>query len=301
MDSKIYSMTGFGRGTKVSSKFQVQVELKTVNGKHFDLRAKLPRVLSVWEYALKKRLRTSIERGTIEVYVYHKILDPSLITPINESSVATYSESIGTIAKKLGIPSGLSVSSLLRLPNTFITEEAPRAEDETKEIFELLDKALEEAIVELLQMRCKEGEAIVKVLQKELHEITRYMKEIKTLASGVRKRMEDRLHLRIQKLPQFINAKLDESRLLQEVAYYVDRSDISEELDRIDSHLSQFQGLLVKNEKSALGKRLDFLVQEIMREANTLGAKAGEIEITNRSIEVRLGLDKIREQIQNLE
>lgn len=297
-----HSMTGFGRSTITTERATVSVEVKSLNCKFLEIRPKVPRIFSAWEPSLRSTISQNLKRGTVEVLVGYQILDAALINPINETALKAYAKGIASVSERLNIPSGLDLTSLLRLPGALSGEDLTGlADSERSEFFQMLDRALAEALQELLVMRSNEGKALLTVLEREANVVVQLTKKIRKLVPEVNEKLRQRISERMQNTLQGVSVKMDESRFLQELAYYCDRSDVTEELDRLESHSNQFLSILSSEKNLVVGKRLDFLIQEMLRETNTIGSKSDGIDLTNFVVELKLAIDRLREQIQNLE
>lgn len=297
-----HSMTGFGRGQASSNQVSVQVELRSLNNKYLDIRPKVPRAFSFWEPQLRSRIAQAIRRGTVDAQITYQLLDSSLIHPINETALKAYATSIQEFADRFGIPSGLNLTSLLRLPGALNIEEGMALGDNSRIVIsELLEKAFAEAAQDLLTMRGREGAAIIEILGRELDFLATTEKTIRARVPQLNERLMRKIRDRVMAVTSEAGRPVDEGRLIQEVAFYVDRSDVTEEVDRLKSHTEQFRTALANKSNFTIGKQLDFLVQELLRESNTIGSKTDDLEITSCVVNLKLSLDRMREQIQNLE
>lgn len=297
-----HSMTGFGRATVASKRASVSIEVKSLNCKYLEIRPKVPRIFASWDPIMRNMVSKMVRRGTVEVLVGYQILDPDMINPINEATLRAYAKGIEEVSDHLNVPSGLNLTSILRLPGALAMEDVSGLGDaERAELFHLLDEALNNALVEMLEMRANEGTALLEVLQREVTSVTKLTNSIREKSPKINERLKKRLKDRMENALRGSKVNIDESRFLQELAYYSDRSDVTEELDRLESHSRQFL-MIVKGEKElVIGKRLDFLIQEMLRETNTIGSKSDDLEVTNHVVDLKLAIDRLREQIQNLE
>jgi uncharacterized protein (TIGR00255 family) len=298
--SEIHSMTGFGRGAAAGSRFRATVELRTVNGRFLDIRAKLPRTLIFLEPQLREALERSLKRGVIDLSVTLQALEPSLSSQFDAALARTYAERAGALAKDLGLNAGLTGLDLLKLPGVMGAENPALFENEP-EVPKMVGKALDEALGSLLEMRRQEGDKLTKVLQRELAEIRSHREWIHRHREELNARYAKKIRSRFVEWTEKGKSSIDEGRFYQEVAFYLDRSDVTEELDRLASHLKQCEDTLASRHGKSIGKRLEFLAQEIGREVNTIGAKSDQAQVTNHVVEMKLTLEKIREQVQNLE
>lgn len=297
-----HSMTGYGRSTVASKRASVSIEVKSLNCKYLEIRPKIPRIFASWDPIMRNCVSKMIRRGTVEVLVGYQILDPDMINPINEATLQAYAKGIEEVSEHLNIPSGLNLTSILRLPGALAMEDVTGLGDaERAELFHLLDEALNNAIVEMLIMRADEGKALITVLEREVTAVSELTKKIRGKVPVINERLKKRLKDRMENSIRGNKVNIDESRFLQELAYYTDRSDVTEELDRLESHSRQFLDILQGGKELVIGKRLDFLIQEMLRETNTIGSKSDDLEVTNHVVDLKLAIDRLREQIQNLE
>lgn len=293
-------MTGFGRGSAGGEKFRATLELRSVNGRFLEIRAKLPRTLTFLEASIREALEKSLSRGVIDVSLTVQALEPSLVAQFDGRLAKAYSERAELISRELGISTGVTALALLKLPGVMGAETPGMFEDEP-EIPKVVKRALEEALASLVEMRKREGEKLARVLQRELAEVKTHQSWIAKHREEINDRYAGKLRARIKEWTEKSQAGLDEGRMYQEVAYYLDRSDVTEELDRLGSHLKQCEEILLSPTAKSVGKRLEFLAQEMGREVNTIGAKSDQAQVTNHVVEMKLTLEKIREQVQNLE
>lgn len=293
-------MTGYGRDSQAGSRFRATVEIRSVNGRYLEIRPKLPRAMLFLEPKVRERIEKKVHRGVIDLTVTIQPLAKALEAAVDESLAAAYMVKISSIAKRLEIPHGLSAVSLMRLPGVVNTEPTPDC-DGDEEVGAILLKALDGALDSLVSMRASEGEKLGKVLQRELEEIRLHRDWIHSQREGMNERSFRRMQGRVKELMASVDGTVEEGRLYQEVAFYLDRGDITEELDRLGSHLKQCEEALRGSDSKSVGKRLEFLMQELGREVNTIGAKSDQTPVSNRVVEMKLTLEKIREQVQNLE
>ncbi len=297
-----HSMTGFGRATASSKRASVSIEVKSLNCKYLEIRPKVPRIFASWDPVMRNMVSKSVRRGTVEILVGYQILDPDMINPINEATLSAYAKGIEEVSEHLNVPSGLNLTSILRLPGALAMEDVSGMGDaERAELFHLLDEALNNALVSMLEMREVEGKSLLEVLEREVSSVSTLTGKIRNLVPEINERLKKRLHARMESNLRAAKVNVDESRFIQELAYYTDRSDVTEEIDRLESHSKQFLNVVRGQKELVIGKRLDFLIQEMLRETNTIGSKSDDIEVTNYVVDLKLAIDRLREQIQNLE
>jgi len=288
-------MTGYGRGEVDHDGAKFSVELNSVNRKQSDIVVNLPRDLTELEPRIRQTINETISRGRTNVLVcllngFNGTRKLALDTELARS----YHEAMRALQKELSAPGEITIGTILQAPGVMrAPEEAIKAE----EAWLPVEAALRAALVELVKMREREGKHLAKDLIHRLKAMRKTLKEIRALHPDVVKKHRAALLDRIQKAG--LPIAIDDERLVKEVSFFADRSDISEELTRLDSHLAQFAHHLRKNEP--VGRTLEFITQEIFREVNTLGSKANDAAISQRVVECKAELEKIREQIQNLE
>lgn len=290
----VISMTGFGRGKKESDSFSVNVEVKTVNHRFSEMNIRMPRQLLKIEDKLKKKLNQHIRRGRIEVYV--SVEGEGAVTRkvhVDWNLVEEYYQFIKQTREKYGIEGTITLQDLLSRTDLIHIEESEAGNEELEN---LVLTATEEAVVLLKQMRMAEGEELKKDLLAILSQLEANVFELQRFAPAVVQSFKDRLTKRMQ---EFVNGQLDETRILTEVAVFADKADINEEITRLKSHTQQF--LQTVNEQEPIGRKLDFLVQEMNREANTIGSKANDSNIAKKVVEIKSLLEKLKEQVQNIE
>lgn len=295
---KIQSMTGYGRGTAASAHFLVQVELRSVNGRFLEIRPKLPRALLFFEARLREVLQAQLRRGMVDAQVSLQVKGDETLAPIDHARVRAYAEEAKIIGEHLDIPSGLDVLGLLRLPGTVTADEGLTPELE-EEAASLVVRAAEKALAELTSMRSLEGEKLQTCLERDLASLRTLQQKILGLRDMATESLRKRITERVNRSIKEFSLQLDQGRLVQELAFYADRSDVTEELDRLGSHLDQFHKALQSPDQ--VGKRCDFLLQEIAREINTIGAKVDLLELSQTVVDMKLLAEKLREQVQNLE
>lgn len=291
----VTSMTGFGRGKADDDTHEVTVELKTLNHRYLDVNLRLPRALSFLEDEIRKYVQQSIARGRVEAYIGYKYKgDDRLEVALNESVLEAYRCSFEIISERLGIENKPDLATIINIPDLFTVTEREEDEDLLRN---LVFKALDEAMSSLKDMRLKEGIHLEADILKRAALIEGMVMSIEESAPLVVEEYRKKLQNRLKELLN--STELDENRFNTEVAYFADRSNITEELIRLKSHLSQLDQTLRGG--GAVGRKLDFIVQEMNREANTIGSKSGHVTITGLVVEMKSEIEKIREQVQNLE
>ena len=293
----IKSMTGFGRSEYSDEKRSVTAEVRSVNHRYCDVSVKMPRRYSFAEETLKKAVKEILSRGKIDVSIsVVNLTEDDVTVKLNTSVAEQYRSSLTELKEQFGLQDEISLDLIAGLPDVMKT--VPEIEDEDA-ITEALKIPVVEAVKKLDTMRQLEGEKLKEDLLKRREIIKEITGKIKERAPLVVKEHKQKLEDRISQLLDK-SVEIPEDRLAVEVAVFADKCDITEELVRLDSHMDQMQKILGEG-KQAVGKRLDFLVQEMNREANTIGSKANDLEITNYMLTIKSEVEKIREQVQNIE
>lgn len=291
----MYSMTGYGRGTASLDGRELTIELKSVNNRFLDIGMKLPRQLSFLEDSLRKLLNDSLSRGHVDVFVnYRNLRSDAKTVRVDEALLQAYLTSARESAKALDLVDDLTLSKALTLPD--VTTILPADEDQ-QALTELGRTAMTMAIDGLKAMRFKEGKRLKADLSARMDTMTGYAAAIEQRAPAVAEEYRAKLTARIEEL--LGETEVDRARLATEVAIFADRAAIDEEIVRLNTHLIHFSELLEANEP--VGRKMDFLVQEMNRECNTIGSKANDAELTSIVLLSKAEIEKLREQIQNIE
>jgi uncharacterized protein (TIGR00255 family) len=287
------SMTGFGQSILSSDNYVVSVEIKSVNNRFKDIRFKMPSSLSSLEIELKKELTESFSRGSFDVYINIKRAEnKSRFDDLDANKVAQFIAKVKELTKAEGITPTLSMTDLLR--SEFMIEQDELNQDELKN---LVVSAFKTAAQELKQSRLVEGENLIKILSKHLENYKDHFKMIENNTEHFKKNVEEKLKKRVDEYKGMI--AVDQGRLLQEVVFYLEKIDIHEEINRIHSHLEKFKNLITLS--NDVGRQIDFLLQELGRETNTIGSKSSMKEISDAVVSMKLQLEKMREQGLNIE
>ena len=280
-------MTGYGKANLEKNEREYQVEIKSVNHRYLDISVKMPRVLSFLEEEVKKEIAMKVKRGKIDVFIsFQNNSTEGKEIKINTELAKIYIDELKKLANQENILANIEVTEISKFPDVLSIQN--KQEDET--IKDELLQTVGQATENLVQMRKIEGKKIAEDLLVRIKGIQEKVKEISSLSTGL-------IEGRIKEILK--NQEVDPSRLAQEVVIYADKCSVEEEVTRLKSHISQFEKLLSSDE--AIGKKLDFIIQEMNRETNTIGSKANNLEITNDVIDVKTELENIREQIQNIE
>lgn len=289
------SMTGFGRAKLEKEGREYLVEIRSVNHKYTDITVKAPRNLMYLEDKIRKAILQKVARGKIDVFVSYAnygIEGKNVI--LNKELAKIYIQELTELAEENDIPSGLRASEISKLPDVMNIQ---LEEDSSETIWLELLECLDSSIDNFIEMRALEGNRIKQDLQARLQQIAKNVDEISNLSTGLLEEYVVKLQERIKEILK--TDVVDETRLAQETVIYADKCSIEEEITRLKSHIGQFEKLLEAEEPC--GKKLDFLVQEMNRETNTIGSKSGKLEITNLVIDLKTQIEDIREQIQNIE
>lgn len=291
----MYSMTGFGRGSAENQWMKIVVEVKTVNHRYTDYNIKMPKRFNQFEEGMKKAIKSVVDRGRIEVYVQSENYEASdYVVKPNHGVIAQYMNALGEIAKTYDIAEKVSLQHITRFQDTLeiTTQELDQALVEG-----LLMSALDLALKNLSDMRRVEGQSLGSDVEQNLKVIEQVLSRIETRAPEIvqlyHQRMKDRMKELLGEYP------VDENRLMMEAAMFADKTNIAEEIVRLKAHIEQLRSILRLQEP--IGRKLDFLIQEMNREINTIGSKSPDIDISNDVVELKSTLEKIREQVQNIE
>jgi uncharacterized protein (TIGR00255 family) len=290
------SMTGYGRGETDYNGTKFSVELNSVNRKQSDIVVNLPRDLAELEPRIRQTSNENISRGRTNVVVsYHNGSSHSPRKLALDVDLArSYHEAMRALQKDLDAPGEITIGTILQAPGVM---RAPEETIDSNTAWPAVERALRAALADLIKMREREGKHLAKDLIRRLKGMRKQIKEIRALHPDVVKKYRAALLERIQKAGLSISS--EDERLVKEIIFFADRADVSEELTRVESHLAQFAHHLRRHEP--VGRTLEFITQEIFRELNTLGAKANDAAISQRVVVCKAELEKIREQIQNLE
>jgi uncharacterized protein (TIGR00255 family) len=295
--SVIRSMTGFGEGqAEKEGLFEVRVIMRSINHRHSEMQLRLPSELGLHELAIRRHLGRNSRRGKLEVSVRLNLEPGTAQLPtVNQEQATKLLEAARELAAGLGIEGGLDLAGLLRLPGV-VQQESGSADFGTDDL-PVVFKALDQGWDTLEVSKAAEGQALTRDLEQRLETLEQGLERLKTLASEVGQLLLERLRQRLAELDAEV--ELDQERLMQEVIFYADRGDVTEELVRLETHFQAFRKALSAG--SPAGRRLEFLLLEIHREVNTTGSKVRMPELSSIVIEMKSDLEKVREQVLNLE
>ncbi|MCK5762868.1 MAG: YicC family protein [Clostridiales bacterium] len=292
----INSMTGYGQGNAQNEDFKLNIEMKSVNNRYLDINIRLPRKFNPFEEMIKDIIKSRISRGKVDVFINIAKSEREDVTitpdfPLLERYVEAYQQ----IIDRFELKDKVDLGKLLRNQDILIVEDKELDEEEA---VITIKEALNMAVNGLIGMRQREGEKLKLDIIEKTDRINIVLEEIRKIAPEISVKYKEKMHLRITELLDQIE-DYDEERLNMEVAVFADKKDINEEIVRLDSHFSQLNDLLIIDEP--VGRKLDFLLQEVNREVNTIGSKSPDFDISNYVVEIKSELEKIREQIQNIE
>jgi uncharacterized protein (TIGR00255 family) len=293
----ISSMTGYGGAEGQLNDITYTVEIKTVNNRYLKANIKLPETAAFLEEAIEKLLRKNLSRGTVNYVLRLRNAPANVLFDIDEPALKTLMETLNRIATSANITCPIDIGTLLNLPG--IVEPASPDEEIAEKIRKKVIDISQEAIEKLKQMRAAEGTALEADLKQNCSAIKQDLERIRARSEIVLRMYAERLQKRVNELLAEAKLKLDEETLAREVAIFAERSDISEEVARLDSHLQQLLEGCEANDQA--GRRLDFISQEMLREANTIASKASDIEISRCVVDIKCRIDRIKEQVQNVE
>lgn len=296
MSASVRSMTGYGRGEHMAEERKFTVEMKSVNHRYNDMTIKLPRSLASLEDKIKKRIMRDVFRGKTDVYISFETFSAADVeVKLNEALAAAYIEKLNLLEEAFALSGGGNKLELAaKFPDVITVE---KAQQEEEVIWETLSPALDEAVEKFVAMRQAEGENLKKDVLLKGERIKTLVAEVKERSPLVVAEYQEKLKNRLKDLLGGVD--VDPQRLAAEVAVFADRGCVDEEVTRLESHLVQLKDILEKG--GQVGRKLDFLIQEMNRESNTIASKANDIQIVKATIELKSEIEKIREQIQNLE
>ncbi len=291
----IKSMTGFGRFESVTDTSKISVEIKAVNHRYLDLGIKMPKKFNFFESAMRGLLKDYIQRGKVDVFVtYEDYTEEKVSLKYNSSLAAEYMDNFKKMAEQFGIDNDVKVSMLARCPEVLSMEQVPEDEDQ---MWALLSEALKHAAENFVETRVREGENLKNDLISKLDNMLSLVDFIETRSPKVldeyRKKLEDKVKDMLQ------STTIDESRILTEVTIFADKICVDEETVRLRSHIEGMKKELLKG--GSVGRKLDFIAQEMNRESNTILSKSNDMEISDQAIILKTEIEKVREQIQNIE
>lgn len=292
----IKSMTGYGKGVLNVENREYQIEIKSVNHRYLDISIKMPKTLSYLEEEIKKEISKRIKRGKIDVFIsFENNSQEGKNIKINKELAKIYIDRLRELAKEESILDNIEVIDIAKFPDVLTIKIDEEDEKVKNEIIDVTKQAVDKNI----EMRAVEGEKIAQDLLIRVKKIQDKIEEISQKSTGLIDEYVVKLEKRIQEILK--SEEIDKSRLAQEVVIYADKCSVEEEITRLHSHIYQFKELIEETNNEAIGKKLDFIIQEMNRETNTIGSKANSLDITNSVIDIKTELEDIREQVQNVE
>ena len=291
----ILSMTGFGRGTAVLNGREITVELRSVNSRYFEYSSRIPRTCSSLDSRLKKQLNQRISRGKVELSMTVQNVDAAdTVVAVNMELARSYQQAMRDLSEQLGVKNDVSTAVLTRFPDVLTTRHADVDEEQ---LWEDVSAVTAQALDRFVEMRAAEGAKMKADVENRLNFLEECVGKVETLSAGRVEAYTTRLYEKLKVILE--DRDIDDARVLTEAAIFGDKTAVDEETVRLRSHIAQLGKLLEAEEP--IGRKMDFLVQEINREANTIGSKASDVAIAGKVIDIKAEVEKIREQIQNIE
>ena len=289
------SMTGFGRAEVSDEKRKITIEIKAVNHRYLDVNMKMPKKLCIFESSIRTVLKEYVERGKIDIFItYEDFTETNVLVKYNDEVAKAYVAFINDISKEFSLENDLKASTLSRFPEVFTLEEQ---EIDESELWEYVEKALRDALKMFVDARVKEGENlkndIIVKLDNMLENVSFIEKRAPEIINEYHARLKDKVSEYLK------DSSIDEQRIVTEVTLFTDKICIDEEIVRLKSHIEATKDALING--GSLGRKLDFIAQEMNREANTILSKANDLKTSNHAIELKTDIEKVREQIQNIE
>ena len=289
------SMTGYGRSEKTVENLDVLVEIKSVNHRYFEFSSRLPKAYGYLEIPLKNLIKEKVNRGKVEVsvFLYHPEGKKACVS-VNSELAKGYIEALRAEENKLDLGDDLKLSSLMQFPDIFNVQDV---REEEQQVIDFVVETAKTALDSFIEMREKEGEALRKDISSKLDRTEQLVKKVEEAAPSLTEKYFERLYTRLKTVLE--SEDFDQQRIITEAAVFSEKVAVDEETVRLESHISQMRELLESN--IPVGKKLDFIVQEMNREVNTIGSKAMDVEITKTVVDMKSEIEKIREQVQNVE
>ncbi len=289
------SMTGFGRCEVVTEEYKISVEMKAVNHRYLDLSIKMPKKFNYFEAGIRNLLKNYIQRGKVDVFInYEDYTENKLCLKYNSSLAAEYMDYFKKMEEQFGIANDVKVSTLSKMPEVLTMEQAPEDEEH---MWKLLSDTIEEAAKKFVETRVLEGGNLRDDLIGKLDYMTGLVTEIETRAQEIIRQYREKLEDKVREMLK--NNTIDDNRIVTEVTIFADKVCVDEETVRLRSHIEHTREELLAG--GSIGRKLDFIAQEMNREANTILSKANDLEISDRAIALKTEIEKVREQIQNIE
>ena len=291
----VKSMTGFGRCEISEGDRKMTVEMKSVNHRYLDVAIKMPKKLNFFESAIRSLLKTYIQRGKVDVFItYEDLSEANTTLRYNQALAAEYLKYLNQMAEEFHLEQDVKVSALSRYPEVLVMEEV---QEDEEELWKLLEKAVKGACEQFVETRIREGENLKRDLLIKLDELLEHVAYVEERSPQIVAEYREKLTEKVKEL--LADTQMEESRIAAEVTIYADKICVDEEIVRLKSHIKHTKETLEKED--SVGRKLDFIAQEMNREANTILSKANDLEVSNHAIELKTGIEKGREQIQNIE
>ena len=291
----VKSMTGFGRCEVSEGDRKMTVEMKSVNHRYLDVAVKMPKKLNYFESAIRSLLKTYIQRGKVDVFItYEDLSEANAVLRYNQALAAEYLKYLNQMAEEFHLEQDVKVSALSRYPEVLVMEEV---QEDEEELWKLLEKAVKGACEQFVETRIREGENLKRDLLIKLDELLEHVAYVEERSPQIVAEYREKLTEKVKEL--LADTQMEESRIAAEVTIYADKICVDEEIVRLKSHIKHTKETLEKED--SVGRKLDFIAQEMNREANTILSKANDLEVSNHAIELKTGIEKVREQIQNIE
>ncbi len=291
----IKSMTGFGRCEKVTEQYKISVEIKSVNHRYLDLNIKMPKKFNYFEAAIRTLLKNYIQRGKVDVFInYEDYTAQTMSLKYNAALASEYMDYFRKMREQFGLPDDITVSMLARMPEVLVMEEVPEDEES---MWKLLSGAIEEAAGSFVETRLREGEHLKNDLISKLDEMMELVTQIEQRSPSIVEEYRAKLEAKVRDMLE--GAAVDEARIVTETTIFADKICVDEETVRLRSHFETARRELETG--GSVGRKLDFIAQEMNREANTILSKSNDLEVSGKAIALKTGIEKVREQIQNIE
>lgn len=291
----VLSMTGYGRAGALLHGRDIKVELRSVNARFFEYSSRIPRSCAFLEDKLKKLVASKVSRGKVELNLsIQTVTAADTVVTVNWQLAQGYRAALNAMSERMDLKNDVTAGMLARFPDVLTQTAAPTDEEE---LWQDVQSVAEQAVEAFVAMRATEGEKLKEDVENRLNVIEQLVAQIEQNSAGRVQAYSDKLYARLQEL--LVERNIDEARLVTEAAIFADKTAIDEETVRLHSHVAQYREILALNEP--IGRKLDFLTQELNRESNTIGSKCQDVAITRLVVELKSEIEKIREQIQNIE
>lgn len=293
----VKSMTGFGRAEISNEKHKILVEMKAVNHRYLDFNIKLPKKFNLFESRIRTLMKEYAERGKLDIFItYECFADEQLNLKYNGHLAAEYMSYFEQMSRELGIENDIKTSDLARLPEIFSMEQL---EEDEESLWKLLEETIRQAAEHFVEQRVREGQQLKEDLLQKLDGMSEDLSYVESRSPEIVQLYQEKLEARVRELLE--SASVDEARLLTEVALFADKTCVDEETVRLRSHIEGMRAALSAENGESVGRKLDFLAQEMNREANTILSKCNHMDISRTAIHLKTEIEKIREQVQNIE